>query len=777
MSLVQSTKPKAPTPSSDKKDSFFGVQAKLNIGKPNDKYEKEADAVADQVVNQQNMFGSSPFIPAQPDSVQKSEETPEEETIQQEAIGDSITPLVQKQEEEEAVQSKEEDGEVQRTIEDNSETALTPAPLQMKVGEEIQEKEDEEIQEKEEETEVQKSRASDDGGDTSNLESSLASSKGGGSPMDSDTRSNMESGFGKDFSGVRVHTDDNAAKMNKDLGSQAFTNGNDIYFNEGKYNPSSKDGQHLLAHELTHTVQQGASTDPASVQKAEATEEPAPAPKPGTPIDISHRLELTDAWAKYLDTQYADGKRSFEVDVKIGERFSGKITLSKMRSTAEGETAKYELKGKKSVNYLTVNGWSFLDPLRGAGVEPVLVLNKFGEEQTTSGFLSAKVGGAVAPDVLGFIKALNNNLEAMSFLGIEPLNVGEGMENTFENGRLIFMVNSMSTVVDGFLEAGGGMGIMGDTFTFNLSTKVDVAGLASGEFTIARGEDGKLSGTGDIEADIANVNAKIHVEYIDGAVTIQGTGRIESEKFSGEITLLVTDAVKSKQMMNAALGVETMDAEAETSEAPPTPKTKGNQVLAGWGEVTASITPWLEGTAKVGIDSEGHVTIVGEITVPEEIELMEQRGKKVDIFKVEIRAGYGIPLVGQVFLFASIGMFMNAGFGPLVLKDVGFTGTYSTDPSVLQEFAVTGTLGINAFAVLGLEAEAGVGLTLLGHDVKAGVNVTAAAGLRAYAEATPTLEYKEQASPEGGKTGETRLKRTLRSRCTVVLTAVRCIIR
>ena len=80
------------------------------------------------------------------------------------------------------------------------------------------------------------------------------------------------------------------------------------------------------------------------------------------------------------------------------------------------------------------------------------------------------------------------------------------------------------------------------------------------------------------------------------------------------------------------------------------------------------------------------------------------------------------------------------------------------DPSVLQQFSITGTLGINAFAVLGLEAEAGVGLTLLGHDVKAGVNVTAAAGLRAYAEATPTFQYTESAAPEGGKVGESRLK-------------------
>ena len=77
--------------------------------------------------------------------------------------------------------------------------------------------------------------------------------------MDASTKDQMESGFGADFGGVKIHNDANAIQMNQELGSQAFANGNDIYFNEGKYNPSSKDGQHLLAHELTHTIQQGAS--------------------------------------------------------------------------------------------------------------------------------------------------------------------------------------------------------------------------------------------------------------------------------------------------------------------------------------------------------------------------------------------------------------------------------------------------------------------------------------------------------------------------------------
>ena len=66
----------------------------------------------------------------------------------------------------------------------------------------------------------------------------------------------MEGSFETDFSGVRVHTDQEAAQMNQDLSAQAFTHGSDVYFNEGKFNPESGGGKHLLAHELTHVVQQ-----------------------------------------------------------------------------------------------------------------------------------------------------------------------------------------------------------------------------------------------------------------------------------------------------------------------------------------------------------------------------------------------------------------------------------------------------------------------------------------------------------------------------------------
>ena len=81
--------------------------------------------------------------------------------------------------------------------------------------------------------------------------------QGGGQSLSDDVRRAMESGFGADFSGVRVHADATADHLNRRIQSKAFTTGNDIFFGDGHYRPSSSAGKQLLAHELTHVVQQG----------------------------------------------------------------------------------------------------------------------------------------------------------------------------------------------------------------------------------------------------------------------------------------------------------------------------------------------------------------------------------------------------------------------------------------------------------------------------------------------------------------------------------------
>ena len=69
----------------------------------------------------------------------------------------------------------------------------------------------------------------------------------------------MEGAFGADFSSIRVHTDSTSTELNNRIQAKAFTTGSDIYFRDGGPDVSSQSGQALLAHELTHTIQQGAA--------------------------------------------------------------------------------------------------------------------------------------------------------------------------------------------------------------------------------------------------------------------------------------------------------------------------------------------------------------------------------------------------------------------------------------------------------------------------------------------------------------------------------------
>lgn len=78
----------------------------------------------------------------------------------------------------------------------------------------------------------------------------------GGSPLDHGTRADMEGRFGHDFSDVRVHTDSAAHESAVSVNAQAYTVGSDIVFQGGNYDPGSSQGAHMLAHELTHVVQQ-----------------------------------------------------------------------------------------------------------------------------------------------------------------------------------------------------------------------------------------------------------------------------------------------------------------------------------------------------------------------------------------------------------------------------------------------------------------------------------------------------------------------------------------
>ncbi len=127
------------------------------------------------------------------------------------------------------------------------------------------------------------------------LRNEILSTRGGGNPLDGGVRSFMQNRFGADFSGVRIHIDGEAARLSHALNARAFTRGNDIYFNQGLYQPNSASGKHLLAHELAHTLQQDAGSikrsNGDSVEVDIMVEDPAESER----LRREHGIELPQA--------------------------------------------------------------------------------------------------------------------------------------------------------------------------------------------------------------------------------------------------------------------------------------------------------------------------------------------------------------------------------------------------------------------------------------------------------------------------------------------------
>ncbi|HSK25024.1 MAG TPA: DUF4157 domain-containing protein [Egicoccus sp.] len=152
----------------------------------------------------------------------------------------------------------------------------------------------------------------------------LASARGGGRPLEGGARTEMEAAFQADFSTVRVHADERADDLSRSLGADAFTSGNDIFFRAGAYQPASPAGRHLLAHELTHVVQQGgasASADDERVARKFAFAEGSELAKL-TPSGLQKRFGMT--YKEYRTLAAAEETYTSEEEVRTAlERLRG----------------------------------------------------------------------------------------------------------------------------------------------------------------------------------------------------------------------------------------------------------------------------------------------------------------------------------------------------------------------------------------------------------------------------------------------------------------------
>ena len=216
---------------------------RLEIGQPGDQYERQADAVADKVVS-----GSSAGASSSGDGgiIQRMQE-------------DGIK-MQMKSEDDELMQVQAREGYIQmQPLEEENMGMATRNPSGIRGGGRKTKCDDCEKEEKLQKQPAIQRSANGKSQASPAIAKKISASRGSGQSLPKNVNSEMSNKMGADFSNVNIHTDNTAVQMSRDLGANAFTVGNDIYFNQGKYNPSSSQGKRLLAHELTHTVQQGAS--------------------------------------------------------------------------------------------------------------------------------------------------------------------------------------------------------------------------------------------------------------------------------------------------------------------------------------------------------------------------------------------------------------------------------------------------------------------------------------------------------------------------------------
>lgn len=568
----------------------------------------------------------------------------------------------------------------------------------------------------------------------------LLESKGTGHPLNPAMQQRLESGMGTDLGDVRVHDDGVAQEAATALHARAFATGSDIFLAEGE----SEHDVELMAHEATHVVQQakasGRLTDDAFRtvdddqpvdRKPHAAAPAAQADVPSGVMDLQGQstLPVSADMDTYLETQK---RKSGQLNVQFGALGKG---VARVRKAGRENNVRYIIDSDQRA-YVRLNHDLF------AEAEETLAphLEVYTDNK---GIIKGSVG--LGPKSRSLSNALTKSAELIGLSHFALRGVGKKLTNRIENGHLHIALDSIGITLG---EAFGGelsvASVDGRVTTFSGTVTAKIEGLAEGELELNRSEKGVITGTADVKVSLPeNFTGSVHIEW-DGTA-VKGAGKVgyQGEKLSGEVVLTVMDRQDAVQLKRQKEAPDEAPASKNAQK-----KGKPDYVVFGEGTLNFSFTDWLNGKAQVIVDPLGHVTVIGKIEPQKEFELFPQQDYNRKLFKVEARAAYGVPVVGNIFVFGNVGMDAFANIGPAKLYKIVVEGTYSTDPEQAQDFSIRGSLNMSAVAGLRLRAEAGAGLEVLDHDIKAGAGINGTAAVRGYAEATPVIGYREKKGDE-----------------------------
>lgn len=277
-----------------------------------------------------------------------------------------------------------------------------------------------------------------------------------------------------------------------------------------------------------------------------------------------------------------------------------------------------------------------------------------------------------------------------------------------ENGTIDITHNEEEgMVIAGQFNLRQGRGIRGGQISARVQEKPDGSGYA-------------VTAHGEAQPDIPGINSNLIVDYNDGAFTAEVTADYSRGMLSGQIHAGVTN--------------RTVNEDGTLAE---TPSENNELVVFGDGQLTIRIAPWLQGTAGVRFAPNGEITVIGEIGLPDQLEIFARREINRSIFSIAVQA----PIFPGIVAEVGGGLSATAGIGPGVIDQLVLRVEYN--PAREEDTHVTGDahLNIPANAGLRLNVRAGIGLGITGASATGGLDIGGTLGIEGAAEAGVHVDW------------------------------------
>ena len=746
------------------------IRAKLTVNQPNDPYEKEADAVADKVIQRLNNKSFPNTENNQAPFFRKSSEPIQRQCA---ACG-----------KEEKLQKKEQDDE-----NDLQKSDLQRKPVFESDGEPP---EDENIRRKcaacEKEDKLQKKPESSRQTASPDIEKSLNSSKGSGSPLPHNTREEMGTSFGADFSGVRIHNDTSSQQMNKDLNAQAFTHGSDIYFNSGKYDTSSTAGKHLLAHELTHVVQQNGnnmgnnaamiSTNPdVNIQKVDFSDIKYTMPiywmyrantgifsalsiSANTYFDIKGKTEYKpDYFTMMYILNYFDEHNTNRVPVKVkyGGMGSGTIIIEK------GSNDKFSTTGKFLIG---IDHPAFqVDPAKNAVALEV---------EITDNVISGSIG--IPRGRTGDSIKDSGDSPLISYGGFHvedlyPVIFGEAYDG--QNFTLFQYVNQLSAFgidlqLSGWLNVNHShniesiLVIVDDVYKWSGNLKTHITGTAEYDLPVERTPSGLLSAESEgIQLDSQwqgqgfILKAGLRIVYSKKTIELYGNAEYKSKRAEGSVNIAVVPEPKAQTLFRQYVPAKYREELLTGRQVKDDEYLDAPLALTAWGDFKFTLldkAKKLTGSAALAVSPEGYIVTAGQVKFQKDFILMDELNKEYVLFEDEMN--FPLTLFGVPLDFSLRGD-IKTGYkiGPVAMYEITASGVYSNHPDYASELCIGAKFEMpaNLYGALNLVAAAAIRVGYKWASVtlvEIGGKLNARADLNAFVNAMPSIGVRDGGAGE-----------------------------